>query len=566
MGLAFRRWPTHTRGVDVPALRWIEPPAGPAIALLDQTRLPADETTVTCTDVHELVTAIRRLVVRGAPLLGVAGGYGVALAACRGHDVAAAAAAIEAARPTAVNLRWGAPRAQAAYQRAQAGQGPDTEREAAAAAVAEAASIAAADAAASEAMAELGLALVPEGARILTHCNTGALVSAGNGTAFAVILAAHRAGRLARLWIDETRPLLQGGRLTAYEASRAGIPHAVLADSAAGSLFAAGLVDMVLIGADRGSEHSRWRGDRGRDEAGGRGHPDRRSSRGARRDARLQPGVRHHAARADHCHRHRTRGRAARHSRYPASAGPGTWSAGRSPGRRLHGTMGLMKGRVLVVDDDAALAEMLGIVLRGEGFEPTFVSDGDKAMDMFRDTRPDLVLLDLMLPGMDGIDVCRQIRAESGVPIVMLTAKSDTVDVVLGLESGADDYIVKPFQSKVLIARVRARLRRTDDPAPEMLQIGDVSIDVAGHAVTRAGQPLNLTPLEFDLLVALARKPRQVFTREVLLEQVWGYRHAADTRLVNVHVQRLRAKIEKDPERPEIVVTVRGVGYKAGPG
>jgi two-component system, OmpR family, response regulator MtrA len=177
-----------------------------------------------------------------------------------------------------------------------------------------------------------------------------------------------------------------------------------------------------------------------------------------------------------------------------------------------------------------------------------------------------LVLLDLMLPGMDGIDVCRQIRAESGVPIVMLTAKSDTVDVVLGLESGADDYIVKPFQSKVLIARVRARLRRTDEPAPETLTIGDVTIDVAGHSVHRAGETLNLTPLEFDLLVALARKPRQVFTREVLLEQVWGYRHAADTRLVNVHVQRLRAKIEKDPERPEIVVTVRGVGYKAGPG
>src|ERR1039457_4005031 len=154
--------------------------------------------------------------------------------------------------------------------------------------------------------------------------------------------------------------------------------------------------------------------------------------------------------------------------------------------------MGIMKGRVLVVDDDAALAEMLGIVLRGEGFEPTFVADGDKAMEAFRDFKPDLVLLDLMLPGMDGIDVCRQIRAESGVPIVMLTAKSDTVDVVLGLESGADDYIVKPFKSKVLIARVRARLRRTDDPAPEMLQIGDVSIDVAGHAVTRAGQPLNL--------------------------------------------------------------------------
>ena len=127
-----------------------------------------------------------------------------------------------------------------------------------------------------------------------------------------------------------------------------------------------------------------------------------------------------------------------------------------------------MKGRVLVVDDDAALSEMLGIMLRGEGFEPTFVSDGDKAMEVFRDTHPDLVLLDLMLPGIDGIDVCRQIRTESGVPIVMLTAKSDTVDVVLGLESGADDSIVKPFTSKELIARVRARLRRTDEPAPEL--------------------------------------------------------------------------------------------------
>lgn len=223
-----------------------------------------------------------------------------------------------------------------------------------------------------------------------------------------------------------------------------------------------------------------------------------------------------------------------------------------------------MKGRVLVVDDDNALAEMLGIVLRGEGFEPTFVTDGDKAMEAFRETRPDLVLLDLMLPGVDGIDVCRYIRAESGIPIVMLTAKSDTVDVVVGLESGADDYIVKPFKPKELVARIRARIRRAEEPAPEVLQIGDVTIDVAGHSVKRGDESISLTPLEFDLLVALARKPRQVFTREVLLEQVWGYRHAADTRLVNVHVQRLRAKIEKDPEHPDVVVTVRGVGYKAG--
>ncbi|MCL2466999.1 MAG: MtrAB system response regulator MtrA [Micrococcales bacterium] len=226
--------------------------------------------------------------------------------------------------------------------------------------------------------------------------------------------------------------------------------------------------------------------------------------------------------------------------------------------------MQVMKGRVLVVDDDTALAEMVGIVLRNEGFEPSFCGDGDEALGMFRQTAPDLVLLDLMLPGKDGTEVCRAIRAESGVPIVMLTAKSDTVDVVLGLESGADDYISKPFKPKELVARVRARLRRLEDPAPEHLRIKDVSIDVPGHRVTRAGVPVSLTPLEFDLLVALARKPWQVFARETLLEVVWGYRHAADTRLVNVHVQRLRSKIETDPENPEIIVTVRGVGYRAG--
>jgi two-component system response regulator MtrA len=220
---------------------------------------------------------------------------------------------------------------------------------------------------------------------------------------------------------------------------------------------------------------------------------------------------------------------------------------------------------VLVVDDDAALSEMLGIVLRGEGFEPVFCADGSTALAAFRESKPDLVLLDLMLPGRDGVDVCRAIRAESGTPIVMLTAKSDTVDVVVGLESGADDYVVKPFKPKELIARIRARIRRTDQAPAQVLVIGDLEIDVAGHTVHRDGQPLALTPLEFDLLVCLARKPGHVFTRETLLQEVWGYRHAADTRLVNVHVQRLRAKVERDPERPEIVLTVRGVGYKAGP-
>jgi two-component system response regulator MtrA len=225
-----------------------------------------------------------------------------------------------------------------------------------------------------------------------------------------------------------------------------------------------------------------------------------------------------------------------------------------------------VKSRVLIVDDDLALSEMLGIVLRGEGLEVSHVADGASALTAFRETKPDLVLLDVMLPGLDGIQVCRRIRAESGVPIVMLTARTDTVDVVVGLESGADDYVVKPFKPAELVARVRARLRRADEAEPEKLEIGDLSIDVAGHSVKRGGQSIPLTPLEFDLLLALARKPWMVYTREVLLEQVWGYRHAGDTRLVNVHVQRLRSKIEHDPENPQIVITVRGVGYKAGPG
>ncbi len=222
------------------------------------------------------------------------------------------------------------------------------------------------------------------------------------------------------------------------------------------------------------------------------------------------------------------------------------------------------RGRVLVVDDDSSLAEMLTIVLRTEGFDSRVCGDGDDALQDFRAYRPDVVLLDLMLPGQDGIDVCRAIRGESTVPIVMLTAKNDTIDVVLGLESGADDYIVKPFKPKELIARIRARLRKHESSAPEELSIGDLRIDVSGHTVHRDDVELALTPLEFDILVCLARRPWQVFTREVLLEQVWGYRHAADTRLVNVHMQRLRSKIECDPENPTIVVTVRGIGYKAG--
>ena len=223
-----------------------------------------------------------------------------------------------------------------------------------------------------------------------------------------------------------------------------------------------------------------------------------------------------------------------------------------------------MNARILVVDDDTALAEMIGIVLRAEGFDPVFCEDGASAVAAFRSTQPDLVLLDLMLPGMNGIEVCARIREESGVPIIMLTAKSDTADVVKGLESGADDYVVKPFDPKELVARVRTRLRPLTDASVGPLQIGDLQMDVAGHEVRRGEARINLTPLEFELLLALALKPQQVFTREMLLEQVWGYHYKADTRLVNVHVQRLRAKVEEDADNPRIVMTVRGVGYRAG--
>jgi two-component system, OmpR family, response regulator MtrA len=221
--------------------------------------------------------------------------------------------------------------------------------------------------------------------------------------------------------------------------------------------------------------------------------------------------------------------------------------------------------RILVIDDDASLAEMLQLVLRQEGFETTWCASGDAALEVFRSAPFDLVLLDLMLPGLDGVAVCRRIRADSGVPIVMLTAKSDTGDVVDGLEAGADDYIPKPFKPRELVARVWTRLRRPPaESETDMIRVGDVTIDVSAHQVKRGSDTIALTPLEFDLLLALARRPHQVFTREKLLEQVWGYRHAADTRLVNVHIQRLRSKIEQDPERPELVLTVRGIGYKAG--
>ncbi len=228
---------------------------------------------------------------------------------------------------------------------------------------------------------------------------------------------------------------------------------------------------------------------------------------------------------------------------------------------RHNGDMGQ---RILVVDDDNALAEMIGIVLQGEGFEPHFCQNGSDALHEFRQVQPALVLLDVMLPGANGVTVCQQIRAESGIPIIMLTARNDTMDVVRGLEAGADDYVVKPFNPTELLARIRARLRQPHNDHDGVIELCDLTIDVSAHEVKRGDQLLTLTPLEFDLLMTFARNPERVYTREELLEQVWGYQDKSDTRLVNVHVQRLRSKVERDPDNPSIVATIRGVGYRAG--
>ena len=225
-----------------------------------------------------------------------------------------------------------------------------------------------------------------------------------------------------------------------------------------------------------------------------------------------------------------------------------------------------MAHKILVVDDDAGIRDMLGIILEARGFEVEYSEDGAGAFAIFAATKPDLVLLDWMLPGKDGVEVCREIRAAAGTPIIMLTAKSDIEDEVRGLEAGADDYIAKPLDQEKLIARINASLRRLTPESSELVRIGPLELDVVGHEVRRGSDRLSLTPLEFNLLLTLALKPKQVFTREMLLEQVWGYHYKADTRLVNVHVQRLRSKIEDDPDNPKVVTTVRGIGYKAGTG
>ena len=219
---------------------------------------------------------------------------------------------------------------------------------------------------------------------------------------------------------------------------------------------------------------------------------------------------------------------------------------------------------IMVVDDDQDLAEMLGIVLTGAGYEVDLVNRGDEVLALFTVHKPDLILLDVMLPGLNGVEVCKLIREISMVPIVMLSAKSDKQGVVAGLEAGADDYMVKPFDPSELVARMKVRLRRGTTEITADLRIGNIKIDQIEHSIIRDNQVIALTRLEFDLLVALAKEPGRVFTREALLSEVWGYRPATDTRLVNVHIQRLRAKVEMDPENPTVILTVRGVGYKAG--
>ena len=223
-----------------------------------------------------------------------------------------------------------------------------------------------------------------------------------------------------------------------------------------------------------------------------------------------------------------------------------------------------MARTILVVDDEPTLRETLAEALEADGFQVVTAADGREALARFREHRPDLVVLDLMLPELSGIEVCRIVRQESGVPILMLTARSSELDKVVGLELGADDYVTKPFSLRELTARIRALLRRTDQPAsdgPAMATVGDLTVDLAGHRLLRGGEPVPLKPKVFELLAFLVRHPGQVFSREQLLERVWGYDYAGETRTVDVHVHWLRAAIEPEPESPALVQTVRGVGY-----
>jgi two-component system response regulator MtrA len=226
-------------------------------------------------------------------------------------------------------------------------------------------------------------------------------------------------------------------------------------------------------------------------------------------------------------------------------------------------TEGGVDERVLVVEDDPAIREVVSMGLRGAGLSVESAADGREALVRFRTEPYDLVVLDVMLPELDGLEVCREIRRRSRLPILMLSARTDTLDVVVGLELGADDYVTKPFEMQELVARIRALLRRMNDaPDGEVLHVGDLEIDTAGFRATRDGVELQLTATEFRLLVELARRPGQVFTRELLLERVWGYEYLGDSRLVDIAVQRLRAKVDAEQGHPRLITTVRGVGFR----
>jgi two-component system response regulator MtrA len=222
-----------------------------------------------------------------------------------------------------------------------------------------------------------------------------------------------------------------------------------------------------------------------------------------------------------------------------------------------------MNERLLLVEDDSSIREVATLGLEQAGFRVTASGDGREGLLEFRRSAFDLVVLDVMLPSLDGFEVCRQIRRDSQIPIVMLSARTDTVDIVVGLELGADDYVTKPFELAELVARVKAVLRRAaGTPAERVLTLGELEIDPAAFRVRRRGEDIPLTATEFKLLLELARRPGQVFTRELLLDVVWNYGYLGDSRLVDVAVQRLRGKVEDDPGQPKLIKTIRGVGYR----
>ncbi|MQY13099.1 Sensory transduction protein regX3 [Streptomyces sp. RB5] len=224
--------------------------------------------------------------------------------------------------------------------------------------------------------------------------------------------------------------------------------------------------------------------------------------------------------------------------------------------------------RVLVVEDEESFSDALSYMLRKEGFEVAIAPTGPEALDDFERNGADLVLLDLMLPGLPGTEVCRQLRSRSNVPVIMVTAKDSEIDKVVGLEIGADDYVTKPFSSRELVARIRAVLRRRGEPeeaAPAALEVGPVRMDVDRHVVTVGGAKVDLPLKEFDLLEMLLRNAGRVLTRMQLIDRVWGADYVGDTKTLDVHVKRLRAKIEPDPGAPRFLVTVRGLGYKFEP-